>query len=59
MKKRLKKGAELRRNFLGIRWSDEELNIVATAAHDRWLSVSPFVRQLVMDALVKETKGSK
>lgn len=50
--------SDKRRNFLGVRWSDDEMDIVSTAAHDRWMAVSPFIRQLVMQALTQK-KGER
>jgi len=50
MRKRLNE-SDRRRNFLGVRWSDQEMDLVTQHAHDRWLSVSAFIRQTVMDQL--------
>lgn len=55
----LKQDSELRRNFLGVRWSDAEMDLVTKAAHERWLSNSAFIRQTVMDVLTAGKQEEK
>jgi hypothetical protein len=51
--------SEKRRNFLGVRWSDDEMNAISTAAHNSWLPVSSFIRQQIMQQLVGQKRGDK
>jgi hypothetical protein len=51
---------ELRRNLLGVRWSDGELKLVTAAAHDKWMPASAFIRQLVLERLAGgDRKGTR
>ena len=54
-----KSESELRRNFLGVRWSDAEMSTISAAAHDEWLSISSFIRQLVMQVLSERKEVRK
>ena len=42
---------ERKRNVICLRLDDQEMRMVAAAAHDKWSSCSGFVRELVMAAL--------
>jgi len=59
MRTELKHESDLRRNFLGVRWSDQEMDLVTKCAHERWLSNSAFIRQTVMDVLTAKKPEQK